>query len=784
MLRRKGNDCLAVLLLIAVALVFFNNLLLHPTLILYPAPDLIQQFALWRLFLVHSVAQFHTIPLWNPYEFSGMPFLANPGTAIFYPPTLLYLLIRSDFAFGFNVILDVTLLGIFTYLYARFISGDKFGSLLSAVGIMLSGPVISRISAGHIYLLDVMIWLPLVLLCIELQIKKQKFIFTILTGIAVAMMILAGHSQMTFFSLFVIFLYFLFRNIVYYQSSHSVSRFFLISLNFFLALVIGIALSAIQLLPTLELSSYTLRQAGTDYEFSSSFSIPIPQLVSFVFPHAFGSPLINDWWGRGNFGEFTGYFGILLLLLAPLSFVYRNKYTLIFWILAFLTILIAIGKYGFFYQFIYTYVPGFNRFRVPARFLYIFAFSVTILGGFGASNLRKILYEEKKENKRKYIFFYLAILYVVSTVTLLAIYLSKDFIVHSFQTSYKFPIKNYTSVYISLLTDSLAVWSVLSFFILIILASMKKKIKQSLFMVLVFVLLFVELIHFGLPFIKSKDSNQVYANSFAKKVASLAQGYRVFDMSNLYIKDFQKNNIEITTGFNSFYLNEYREYFWLVGPHLPYPYESFIIINDINNINILRTLNVKIVVSKKQLFHKDLREIQRNGIYIYEIEDTLPRAYIVPKASVIRNKKTILQSISNPQWNPKETFFLEEDPHVNMYNPGSFVPISKVKKSNNEISMDVNLQQSGFLVLSEIWYPGWKVAVNGKETKLYRANYIFRSIYLKAGQNHVTFSYQPRSYQLGKQITAISLVFCAGYFFFYLLKNSIKAIKIVHQYES
>jgi uncharacterized membrane protein YfhO len=70
----------------------------------------------------------------------------------------------------------------------------------------------------------------------------------------------------------------------------------------------------------------------------------------------------------------------------------------------------------------------------------------------------------------------------------------------------------------------------------------------------------------------------------------------------------------------------------------------------------------------------------------------------------------------------------------------------------------VRAKEDALLVLSDTYYPGWKALVNGREQKIYRANYNFRAIPLKAGEYEVKFIYDPITFKIGMLISSITLI--------------------------
>src|SRR6266480_4022545 len=161
------------LFLLLIILVFYHKIFLHPTEMI-TASDVIGTYALEKWFFAYSIKTLHSFPLWNPYIFSGTPFPGNLTAALFYPLNLLYVLIPSDVAFGFMYVIDVYLISLFTYLFARKIKLDQISSFTAAIIFSFSASVAARIIPGHVFMLDNLVWFPLLLLFYEHIILKQK----------------------------------------------------------------------------------------------------------------------------------------------------------------------------------------------------------------------------------------------------------------------------------------------------------------------------------------------------------------------------------------------------------------------------------------------------------------------------------------------------------------------------------------------------------------------------------------------------------------------------------
>ena len=300
-------------------------------------------------------------------------------------------------------------------------------------------------------------------------------------------------------------------------------------------------------------------------------------------------------------------------------------------------------------------------------------------------------------------------------------------------------------------------------------AMTKKIIARYVFFLLVFLIILFDLWFFNFKFYDTKNPKEIFKNTpEIDKLVKDKSVFRIFDFKGIAFPLSGRNRIESLTGYDALYLSYYRDFLWLSGDHENTPYESFFTFYNIRNLNILRLLNTKYILADETVFLFDKTKVEKITPNLYKIKETLPRAYIVPNAIVINEKKKIFEALINPSFNPNQTIILEKNPSVQLKNTSSFTPLEIIKENPNNIKLNVSLSSPGFLVLSEVWYPGWKASVNGKETEIYKANYILRSIYLDKGQKTVTFIFDPLSYKIGKLISITSFLIILLYIVFYI----------------
>jgi len=140
--------------------------------------------------------------------------------------------------------------------------------------------------------------------------------------------------------------------------------------------------------------------------------------------------------------------------------------------------------------------------------------------------------------------------------------------------------------------------------------------------------------------------------------------------------------------------------------------------------------------------------VPAKGVYVYEYEKTYPRALFAPAARVVKDKNMVLDTVLGADFDPYKEVVIEEEASVPKKEAKAVearVEIVNDKQDSLEIKIAAN--QSGYLVLADTYYPGWWASVDGKEAKIFRANYAFRAVAVDAGSHLVKFSYLPTHWE-------------------------------------
>jgi hypothetical protein len=150
-------------------------------------------------------------------------------------------------------------------------------------------------------------------------------------------------------------------------------------------------------------------------------------------------------------------------------------------------------------------------------------------------------------------------------------------------------------------------------------------------------------------------------------------------------------------------------------------------------------------------------------IKIYRNKRVSPRAFLLSQFHVATDAAGALEFVSKKDFDPSETVILEEKPVWDPEITATTLPAAGtaeariLRESNNTIEVQARVARPCLLYLSDTYFPGWNAYVDGRKTKIYRANYNFRAVPLPPGEHRVEFRYEPMSFYAGAGITGVTL---------------------------
>jgi hypothetical protein len=167
--------------------------------------------------------------------------------------------------------------------------------------------------------------------------------------------------------------------------------------------------------------------------------------------------------------------------------------------------------------------------------------------------------------------------------------------------------------------------------------------------------------------------------------------------------------------------------------------------------------NVKYMLSFREFSEPDFKLVKKGSFYIYENLQCLPRAFLVQKASFLP-ETMVLNHMESSSFDPrKETVIISRNVSEEKHPAYGRSMVENIALYNNNVSISVINDSDCWLVLSDLYYPGWTAYVDNEKVKILRANYMFRAVKLKSGSHRILFSYMPLTFLFGKIITFASI---------------------------
>ncbi len=771
------TDGLCLLVLLALVLFFFAAAIFSSApgvLSSFVSPDLSCQFFPWRHFGFQNLKA-GTMPLWNPYVFGGIPFLAEIQTSIFYPLNLIFLLFRTHVALNLSVILHVFLAGAFTFYFLRSLAINRIPSLLAAVAFMFSAPVVFHVYPGHVSNLCTLAWIPLVFLVLESLLRRRKTILALALGGVIALQVFAGHAQYVFYTVVAAGAYFLFRLAGDRDCRRHWQR---LTGQFLLALVLAAALSAVQLLVSAEALRLSMRE-DLSFEFVSIFSFPPENLVTLLFPTFFGDLIHIPYWGRYYLWEMCAYLGIVPLVLAVIAASReRDQRTFAFGILAAAMLVLALGRFTPALKLLYRFVPGFNLFRGNSKFICLFAFSAAVLAGIGCQYLIRLAGSRERERLRGpgvvcAVLASLVVLLIGVVVlsgggegSLWSRFLGWDAALDD--RGYNQPLDPGDPQVLQRSFSQAVRGGIMGAFLLASLSALffltgRKRIDPKNFGRWLVLLTAVDLFLFGARYVVLQPLSHCFWDeglvSFLKADPEIFR-VDVVNFSFPGINQGMNDRLATAGGYGANVLRRYNEFFNLSQGKSPDQPSLIMTVSRISGIAGL--LNVKYLISPAEydIDHAQL-ELVSSGpeVKIYRNKNCLPRTFLVHQTKLIRERDGRLAELSLPEFDPLRVALIEEEgaPPLSGEVPAGEDPPRITGYDLNRVTVEAGPKADAFLVLGDVYYPGWKVFVDGKAEKLYCADHAFRGVFLPSGRHRVEFVYVPSSFRWGAGISLFAL---------------------------
>jgi hypothetical protein len=790
MKRVNRVDSAALLTLFIAVLLFFSDLFTGRYLL--TERDLSPYSIPPQFFWVESIKR-GDFPLWNPYQFCGQPFFANPQYAILYPLNVLSFILPFDIAFNSIILLHFFLGGLFTYILLRDLAADAGAALIAGIIFMLSGYLISIHSL--LPTLHTVVWTPLIIFFFRRALIVPGITNEIMTALFFTISFLGGGLDNVYGNVFILLIMVIFYRETPFSFKKRMG-------SMLLVLVLFALLSAVQLIPFLELFYHSNRGTGLSFAEATTWSFAPWDAVLFFLTDAYGYFIDKGkYWANQCWIKFL-YTGSLPFILSAVFFV-KGKNRKFYAALLCVSLFLALGRYNPLYRALFDYVPTFSGRRYPVKFLYIGILAIAITAGMGFQKLKEYVREARGKNVAAR---FLALSLTAGLMLLMLVVWHDTFEGILKLWGFDSPAFNYAFVNLYH-AQRFLFYSTLFFLLLRIGSGTRwKPWAQAL---LVFFLI-ADLLGNQENYDKQKTADYFRKTGIDELLLADKSSFRTFTTGKT-VYDDSAVLLPLSAAKADVYKEKHAPtYNLLYRLHdmwgldvlrLQRSEDLFTLLTrspSISATNLIDLYGVKYVTSvppiegdpRFELIYANIEGMQadreqlikKNTVKLYRHRNPFPRAWLVKDYKVYDTGK-ILAALIAKNFHPGQTVFLEEQPSWDRVSPDKQVPggtrqakVALLSESNNQVRFQVSAPVDSLLVVSDTYYPGWKAAVypvlnnlvdekHGKQKKILCADYAFRALALEAGEYEVQFTYEPVSFKVGMAVSILTALGIVGLYF-------------------
>jgi hypothetical protein len=714
------------------------------------------------------------MPAWVNDQFGGEPFIANLQHAVFYPGNLPFWIMRTSWAIDVVCAVHVAFAGLAMWAYCRFaLRTSRWGAALAGLAFAFGS-----VTLQHIILmnqLQVIAWMPVVLLFGHLALERKRLRYVVLTGVAVGMQLLAGHPEEWVYTLLTLAVYGA-GWVLISNPREWPRRALSAALRLGGALAAFVLLFAWQLLPTLLLQRNGWR---TDPTFSQQF--PLPKAMAF-------NALLPDF-AHVLTGENVGFIGVVALGLAGLGIAAGPRRLLwarsVMLFLAVFGIVMALGLQNPIYRFVYHHVQLVQQFRVPGRYLLLTYFTTAAASALGMDAL---LYGRVGHLMRRAVA-------AVGGVAVVGVLLGTALLFGG--VSYYVPSRRYwiLAAFVGVVGWALANFRIVPRVViaLLLIGMTAFELRQARPTAEYHEMVPNAIYDDAGPIMDrlAKDGGRYVTNAWDRP-ATAAQRASIVIPPGLTTKERAYYAVawprrlaarpawEYATGAETIIgrdgglmpLLNYGQFFSAAvdpkgflsgGITLQAPSEW--------GWPALDFLGVRSFVTTTSLAANEAQVLQQHGFKPVEKQaffqlwerPALPMARMVYQADVVPNKTDRINRLKAGY--PLLDRVMVDEPVGQLRTPADKPVVNVVSREYSRVDVAVRTPTDGVLVLPDPYYPQWGVEIDGKPAKLLEVDHAFRGVKVPAGSHEVVFTYQDRTMQGGFVLSLLTGLGIVGLWF-------------------
>jgi hypothetical protein len=728
--------CISMLVLIVFSQFIFSDKMLFSS-------DQMSSFDA-RVFFNESIKKFGQFPFWFSSRLGGMPSIDAMFGDVFYLPSLIVGLLTSvPKAIGYKMILHIFLAGLFFFLLLR--KGFKLPPLVALTGAifyMLNPQFLTHIYPGHDGKMYVIAWVPFIVwryksLSESISLKNCAFL-----SLGISMMLLTSHIQMSYFVLWIIGFIWVF-DIVLRIINKGYIGCVKLSGFFWGAIAIALLIGLIQLLPSYMYirNAFSVRGVDRGIDFAASWSLHWGEVFSLWVPEFVNS--LDFYWGQNPFKLNSEYAGAVPLILAIFSLILSPSKWRYFWAgVALFAIAFSLGSHSFIWQICYFIVPGVSKFRAASMFMFWFSFATVLLSALFIKDLLDGKLSGLSEQSRKK--WTKGILISSGGILLLSlIYSSSSFVRSAFSSEIgeKLPVfeANFTKNFL----PSLWLWYIgATSVLMLILGIIHNKIKPVSVAVILLALGIFDVLRVDYQFIKLVNPAPYVTTEPA--LAALKQKmdhepFRCYTVPGTLPQNSEGvHGLEGVSGFHDNEIRWYREFRGVqdmnyLSTLVKYNEQGqpYLDASQLNTGNaFLNLANVEYILVRPQ-----------NELVSIKNQNALGRISFAQNHIVIDSSK-VLDAIKNGSYDYTNTVALLNEPArnpspVNRSDISTGFTSKWISYTPNYRKVSVHTPSEGFIRISEVYYPGWKIFIDNKPAEILRSDLALMAVQIGAGDHTI-----------------------------------------------
>lgn len=719
------------------------------------------------------------LPLWNPTLYGGAPFISDIQAGFLYPPNLLLFFFEPNFDYStmqWLVLGHIAWAGLGMYVLLRTIRWTQMAvsrpaALFGALAFMFCDPFLVHL--GNLNLIAVLSWLPWLLVAhhhvLTGSVHGRGRLWLAVAGILFAVANYAGHAQSSLYLGLALAIY----TLGWILSEWPTRGWRTLVVGGWRLAAVGILalmLSAPILLPALELTRYTERNDFT-YQDTTAFSLAPTQLLGILTPSFFGRGPALHWslWDRVE----TPYAGMATILLAVgglLMAARELRRRLWPWVLmAMVGLLTALGVYAIMHGWLTLLIPPLSQMRAPARTLILWNTALAVIAAVGVDMLIRQGQDALVGMGGRYWRNFLTRGAQAWFVIIIPLGYYTLFLTQENETAFL-----RASVALLALLFA-AIWWLATW---LIMAGLRAGWwTGTTAAALLIACLFLDLTAAGAytdisPVDPTTGFNHPEIVDFLRADQASKGGQQFRIDTRTEIQDLWQPDTAALYGLqdvggivNPLALQQWQAQWEATGGRATRAYDM---------------LNVKYVIVRDGTplpeGKFELALDAPGDLTVYRNLGFMSRAWVVHAARLASDVDNALQQVQAPDFDPTTTVIIldnEELKHATPFGPladpsmvgtlestGSSATVNAA--TSNTLTIAVNATAPGFLLLSEIWYPGWHAVVHGTEQTtehaVLHANGSLRAVPVPAGRSTVELHFRPTGWRTGRTLAGLGMV--------------------------